>query len=157
MYYLTVVLLMFVLPIASILIEILGFKVPTAFILVAGKWFVFWAVGARLLLAGLRQAIQPRFTAENILGIKGDASLHIVQELGFANISIGMIGLVSIFNGAWVMPAAIAGCVFYGFAGVRHVVQRNRNTLENTAMASDLFIFVVLAACVIIALADGTR
>lgn len=157
MYYLTVALLMFVFPIASILIEILGFKAPAALVLVLGKWFTFWAVGARLFLAGLRQTIQPRFTAETILGIKGDAPLHVVQELGFANISIGVIGLVSIFSGAWVMPAAIAGCLFYGFAGARHVVQRNRNALENTAMVSDLFIFVVLAAYVIIALAGGTK
>ena len=157
MYYLTVVLLMFVLPIGSALIELFAFPNPAALIPVLGKWFVFWAVGARLFLAGLRQGIQPRFTAETILGIKGDAPLHVVQELGFANISIGVIGLISILNGAWVMPAAIAGCLFYGFAGGRHVVQRNRNALENTAMVSDLFIFVVLAAYVIIALAGGTR
>ena len=157
MYYLTVVLLMFVLPIASILLEHFAFPNPAALLLVFGKWFVFWAVGARLLLAGLRQAIQPRFTAETILGIEGDAPLHVVQELGFANISIGVIGLISIFSSAWVMPAAIAGCLFYCFAGIRHVVQRNRNALENTAMASDLFIFVVLAAYVIIALAQGSR
>jgi hypothetical protein len=30
-----------------------------------GKWFVFWAaVGVRLGLAGLRQILQPSFTAE---------------------------------------------------------------------------------------------
>ena len=28
-----------------------------------GKWFVFWAVGARLFIAGIRQVIQPAFTA----------------------------------------------------------------------------------------------
>ncbi|HET6487778.1 MAG TPA: DUF6790 family protein, partial [Spirochaetia bacterium] len=122
-------------------------------VLVAGKWFVFWAVGARLFLAGLRQVLQPRFTAETILGIKGDAPLHIVQELGFANISIGALGLLSILRGAWVMPAAIAGCLFYGLAGIRHLTQRNRNALENTATVSDLFMFAVLAAYAVIALA----
>ena len=157
MYTLTVVLLMFALPIASILIEVLGCKSSPAFLLVFGKWFVFWAVGARLFLAGLRQAIQPRFTAETILGIKGDAPLHIVQELGFANISIGAIALISIFSSAWVMPAASAGCLFYGLAGIRHVVQRNRNPLENTAMISDLFIFVVLAVYVVLALVAGSK
>jgi len=152
MYYLTVVLLMLVLPVASILVEILGFNAHAAPILIIGRWFVFWAVGARLFLAGLRQVLQPRFTAETILGIKGDAPLHVVQELGFANISLGAIGLVSILNGAWVMPAAIAGGLFYGLAGIRHLVKRNRNRLENTATASDLFIFAVLAAYAIIAL-----
>ena len=153
MYYLTVALLMFALPVASILVEILVFKSLAAPVLVAGKWFVFWAVGARLFLAGLRQVLQPRFTAETILGIKGDAPLHIVQELGFANISIGALGLLSILRGAWVMPAAIAGCLFYGLAGIRHLTQRNRNALENTATVSDLFMFAVLAAYAVIALA----
>jgi len=152
-YYLTVILLMFVLPIGSILIELFAFPSSAALVLVFGKWFVFWAVGARLFLAGLRQTIQPRFTAETILGIKGDAPLHVVQELGFANLSIGVIGLISIFSRAWVVPAAIAGGLFYGFAGIRHAVQRNRNPLENTAMFSDLFIFIVLAVYAIIALA----
>lgn len=32
-----------------------------------GKWFVFWS-------AGLRQMLQPRYTAEKILGLKGCAS-----------------------------------------------------------------------------------
>jgi len=144
---------MLVLPVCSILAEVLIFRNSANLLLLVGKWFVFWAVGARLFLAGFRQAIQPRFTAETILGIKGDAPLHVVQELGFANISIGVIGLISIFSGVWVMPAATAGFLFYGFAGIRHVVQRNRNPLENTAMASDLFIFVVLAAYVITVLA----
>ena len=149
MYYLTVALLMVVLPVGSILVELLAFKGSQAFVLVLGKWFVFWAVGARLFLAGLRQAIQPRFTAETILGIKGDAPLHVVQELGFANLSIGLAGLISIFSGSWVMPVGIAGCMFYGLAGARHVAQRRRNALENTAMVSDLFAFAVLAAYII--------
>ena len=29
-----------------------------------GKWFVFWTVGIQLFLAGLRQIVQPRYTAE---------------------------------------------------------------------------------------------
>ena len=153
MYYLIVALAMVVLPVGSILIQLLAFSGSLAFWLVLGKWYVFWAVGARLLLAGLRQAVQPRFTAETILGIKGDAPLHVVQELGFANLSIGLAGIVSIFSGSWVMPVAIAGCLFYGLAGARHVAQRGRNALENTAMVSDLFAFAVLAVYIIAGLA----
>jgi len=35
-------------------------------------------------------------------------------------------------------------------------VRPARNPLENTAMVSDLAMFVVLAACVIVVLAEGT-
>lgn len=149
MYYLTVTLLMFVLPIGSILIDLFAFKSAYGTVSLVGKWFVFWAVGARLFLAGLRQAIQPRFTAEIILGIKGEEPLQVVQELGFANISIGAIGIVSIFSGTWVMPSATAGCLFFGLAGIRHVVTGKRNALENTAMLTDLFLFAVLVVYII--------
>jgi hypothetical protein len=157
MYYLTVGLLMFVLPIGSILIELFAFKSSNGIASLVGKWFVFWAVGVRLLLAGSRQAIQPRFTAETILGIKGEEPLQIVQELGFANISIGAIGIVSIFSGTWVMPSAIAGCLFFGLAGIRHMVQGKRNALENTAMISDLFLFAVLLVYILAGIASPPR
>jgi hypothetical protein len=143
-YYVIVALLVFVLPMGSVIVELLAFKSSHALVSLIGKWFVFWGVGGRLLLAGLRQAIQPRFTAETILGIKGKESFQVVQELGFANVSIGAIGIISIVSGSWVTPAAIAGCLFYGLAGVRHIVKNKRNTAENTAMVSDLFLFVVL-------------
>ena len=148
---------MFVLPIGSILIELFAFRSSQAAISLVGKWFVFWAVGARLLSAGLRQAIQPRFTAESILGIKGEEPLQVVQELGFANISIGAIGVVSIFNRSWVMPSAIAGCLFFGLAGVRHVVADKRNALENTAMLSDLLLSAVLLAYIIVEIVSPAR
>ena len=154
MYYLMVALLMFVLPVGSIMIELLLFKGASTLIPLVGKWFAFWAVGGRLLLAGLRQAIQPRFTAETILGIKGNEPLQLVQELGFANIAIGTIGIISIFNGSWVMPSSIAGCLFYGLAGARHIVKGKRGTAENTAMVSDVFIFIVLLAYIIIQVAS---
>jgi len=42
-----------------------------------------------------------------------------------------------------------AHTLFYGLAGIRHVVQHDRNALENTAMVSDMFLFAVLLAYVI--------
>lgn len=157
MYYLTIALLMFFLPIGSILVEFLVFRSSLAFVSIIGKWFVFWGVGGRLLLAGLRQAIQPRFTAETILGIKGDGPLQVVQELGFANMAMGAIGLISIFNSAWVIPSAIAGCLFYGFAGIRHAAKGEKNAVENAAMWSDLFVSAVLLMFIVVDLARAVE
>ncbi len=157
MYYLVVVLLMFVLPVVSILIELFLFKGSSTLILLVGKWFAFWAVGGRLFLAGLRQAIQPRFTAETILAVKGEEPLQLVQELGFANLATGTIGIISIFKGSWVMPSAIAGCLFYGLAGARHTVKGGRSFAESTAMVSDLFIFVVLLLYIVIQFAFPSK
>ena len=156
MNYAIVVLLIFVLPVCSLLVELLVFGNSAGVFLLIGKWFTFWGVGARLLLAGLRQAIQPRFTAENILGIKSKDAFQAVQELGFANISIGTIGILRIFSSSWAMPSAIAGCLFYGFAGFRHVVKSERNALENTALVSDLFIFAILLLSIAFRIVSGS-
>jgi hypothetical protein len=69
-------------------------------------------------VAGLRQVIQLRYTAETILGIKGADSLLIVRELGFANCAIGSIGIGTLHFPGWLLPAGIAGAIVYGLAGV---------------------------------------
>jgi hypothetical protein len=102
--------------------------------------------GIRLLLAGLRQIIQPRYTAETILRIKDAGATLVVRELGFANTAIGSIGLGSIVFPAWVFPTGIVGTIFYGLAGINHATHKDRNTLENLAMTLDLFVAVVLLA-----------
>lgn len=147
MYYAIVATLMFVFPLSSIGIEavVMGGSVTPALV---AKWFVFWSVGWRLLLAGLRQIIQPSYTAREILGLKSDESLVLVRELGFGNVSLGATALVSLFMPRWQLALACAGGIFYVLAGAGHVLQNHRNKLENVAMVSDLFVgLVLLAAC----------
>jgi hypothetical protein len=126
MYILMIILLMFVFPIVSILAEKFFFKSNLGINYLIGKWFVFWAVGVRLFLAGLRQSVQPQFTAEKILGIKASDQRITVQELGFANLSMGTLGIISILNGNWIVPSAIVGCLFIGLAGIRHIFKKER-------------------------------
>ena len=145
MYLAVVVLLMGVFPIASILIEFFALHSDAGLMILIGKWFVFWAVGMRLLLAGARQIANPAFTAEAIFGIKDKAAEVVVRELGFANFAIGVVSGLSLLNREWVVPTAIVGCLFYGLAGGLHLRSGDRNSNENIAMISDLFIFVVLA------------
>src|ERR1700683_2209779 len=109
MYVLVVATLMFAFPVTSILIESVLWDHGHMEAVVVGKWFVFWAVGIRLLLAGLRQIIQPRYTAEAILGIKDAGATLVVRELGFANTAIGSIGIASILFPAWVRPPEMLG------------------------------------------------
>ena len=142
MYFFSVAGLMLVFPLLSIAIEASAGHAPLGIMLI-GKWYVFWAVGLRLLLAGIRQILQPRYTAETILGIKGDDALLLVRELGFGNLAIGVVGTLSLFFAGWVVPAALVGGLFYGLAGINHALQRHRNAKENLAMVSDLFAAVV--------------
>jgi len=146
MYLPAIVLLMGVLPILSILAEHFVFHGNGDLVFLVGRWFVFWAVGIRLLLAGIRQMTGPAFTAETIFRIHDPAALKIVQELGFGAFSMGLLGVLSVFETGWIVPAAITGGLYYGLAGIKHVLNGDRSTYETIAMISDLFIFVVLAA-----------
>jgi hypothetical protein len=146
MYFAIVVLLMGVLPVGSIGVEFAFSHSSADLIFLIGKWFVFWPVGVRLLLAGLRQVANPEFTADTIFGIKDKAALPIVRELGFGNLSMGTLGALSLFNNRWIVAAAIAGGLYYGLAGIGHAVRAGRNANENIAMISDLLIFAALAS-----------
>ena len=148
MYTAIVVLLMIVLPIGSILAEML-MGMGTPFMLLVGKWFVFWAAGWRLLLAGIKQIWQPQFTAHEIFKMKTDEALPIVRELGIANFAMGVLGVASIWATSFVLPVAIAGAIFYGAAGIQHVTLKDKSGNESLAMATDLLAFAALAAYVL--------
>jgi hypothetical protein len=111
-----------------------------------GRWWAFWAVGVRLFIAGLRQVIEPRFTAMEIFGSDDPGSLPIVREVGFGNLAFGSLGVLSLFRPDWVAPAAIAGGIYYGLAGAGHIPQKNKNRKERTAMLSDFGVSLILAA-----------
>ena len=151
MYYAVVATFMFALPLLSIFVEA-GTAHAAVGALLACKWFVFWAMGWRLLLAGIRQVVQPAYTAREILGLQNEESHLLVRELGFANVAMGLLGVASLAQPGWRVGAALTGGVFYAFAGANHVLRAHRNRLENVAMLSDLFVAAVLLASAIAAL-----
>ena len=113
-----------------------------------GKWFTFWGVGVRLFLAGAMQVFRPQFTAEDIFEIGDPAAQVIVREIGFGNLAMGTLGILSLFFPDFLVPAAIAGGLFFGLAGIGHLARKDRNLKEQIALVSDLGIFLVLAAFV---------
>lgn len=149
MYFAVVILLLLIFPAASVMVERAVSGHAPSILLLTGRWFVFWAVGIRLFIAGARQVIQPRFTAEEIFSIRDRASFVIVRELGFANLSMGLLGICSVFRPGWIVPAAIVGGLYYGLAGAGHIFQRHRNAKEYMAMISDGFAFLVLTVFVL--------
>ncbi len=143
-YLSTILLLMLILPVISIVIDI-GSHQDRNLMELAGKWFVFWAVGIRLLLAGVRQAAKPAFTLQEIFHIKNRESEVIVRELGFANICFGLTGVLSIFIPEWQPAAGFTGGLYMGIAGVYHIIKKPVSANEVIAMVSDIYIFIVLA------------
>jgi hypothetical protein len=153
MYLFVIVALFGVLPIASIVIEASRRGEGRDLVELALKWFVFWGVGMRLFTAGVRQTIQPEYTAGEIFGIADPVVLTFVQELGFANISMGLLGLVSLLVAPWRRAAALVGTVFFGIAGIRHALEAEKATeLQMIAMISDLFIALVLGVLLLLSL-----
>ena len=148
MYVSMVMALMFLFPLVSIAAQIVlmdhAALTAAAALGIIAKWYVFWAVGVRLSLAGIRQIVQPRYTAQTILGLTGSDSLILVRELGIANAAIGATGLGTLIASSWVTPLAMLGAIFYGLAGINHCFHKNRNRLQNLALVSDLFAGLIL-------------
>jgi len=148
MYLAAIILLMLVLPLLSVAAETPMLPDATAMMPLIGKWFTFWAVGVRLFLAGLNQVFRPQFTAEEIFGIGDPGAQGLVREIGFGNLAIGTLGILSLFYPDFLVPAAIVGGLFYGLAGAGHIVRKDKNVKEQIALVSDLAIFLLLAAFV---------
>lgn len=148
MYITVIAALMLVLPAISMASDVHANQLPLSAALI-GKWFVIWSVGVRLGTAGLRQTLQPRYTAQVILSLKSEESLLLVKELGFANLAIGLVGLMSSFAPSWWPAGALGGGVFLGLAGTNHAVRPHRSSRETFAMASDLWVAAVLLACLL--------
>lgn len=151
MYILIVALTTLILPMASVALA--RTTNPTAaWVDLIGLWFVVWGVGVRLGLAGARQVLKPAFTARDIFGLTGEGALVIVRELGFANLAIGIVGLLALRFPAFVLPAAIYASIFYVAAGVMHAKKGAHGLKETVAMVSDLFMALVLGGFAIASL-----
>lgn len=98
MYLAVVVLLMGVFPVAFIVAEAAFQHGGVDLTLLIGKWFVFWSGGVRLILAGLHQVMNPAFIAQTIFRIRDQSAFAIVRELGFGNLSIGLLGACALFS-----------------------------------------------------------
>ena len=149
MYIAIVILLMVISPALSVAIEAAVSHHAVSIFALTAKWFVFWAVGIRQFSAGVRQTLQPQFTAAEIFEIHDPASYPIVREVGFGNLSMGALGICSLYRPGWLMPAAVVGGLYYGLAGLLHASRKGKNVMEQTAMISDAFAFVVLLVVVV--------
>lgn len=152
-YRLLILAIMVVLPILGVVLGLAGSgwsADPWPFI---GNWFVFWGVGVRLFTAGVSQIVRPQFTSVSILGAENAGAGQVVQELGFANVAMGVVGLIAtLWLPGWTVPAALFGAIFLGLAGFRHIAKKHKNANEAVDTYTDVFVAVILAAFVIVTL-----
>ena len=150
LYEISVVTFFIILPIVGVIIDVSILKSEINIYSLMFKWFVFSGVGLRLLSAGLKQLINPSFTAKEIFKVNDEKSFSIVREVGLANISFGFIGLLSFFLPQFRLAAAISGGLYFGLAGCLHLFNKVKSRDEIFAMISDYFIFFVLLILVIV-------
>lgn len=139
-YVISVSLLIFVLPILSYGVEQAFHHTPISYTGWA-KWFLFYASGCRLLLAGIRQVSKPAFTAKVIFHMKGTESYPVIRELGFSNICTGLVAIAAFFIPAWRIVSAFSSGLYYGLAGVMHLVKTPASVNEKFALYTDLLVF----------------
>jgi hypothetical protein len=135
---------MIILPTLSVIINLWVLGCGCTLIPLIGKWFIFWAIGVRLFSAGIKQAISPAFTLENIFKIQNTESQVIVRELGFANTCMGTLGILALFFIQFRLAAAATGGLFLGLAGIMHAIRKPATQNEVLAMVSNLFVFVII-------------
>lgn len=145
MYPVVVIMLLGVLPLGCIIAELAIYHSSSDLIGLGGKWFTFWAIGARLLTAGLMQTLNPGYTRQNIFEVTDENANDIVRELGFSNLALGILGALSLLTPAWTPGAALAGGLYYGLAGFRHAMSKAANSQRKFAMISDLAVAAVFA------------
>jgi|JI10StandDraft_1071094.scaffolds.fasta_scaffold1016312_1 hypothetical protein len=111
-----------------------------------GRWFLFWGVGTRLALAGIVQLVKPDFTTQSLLGGAPHAAAdQVTRELAFANLAMGLGGIVGSFVGG-ALAAALTGGFYLGAAGVRHLGKRGMNVKETVATWTDLLVCAAMIA-----------
>lgn len=120
------------------------------------KWFVFSAVGLRLFIAGIKQASSPEFTAINIFSMRTKEGYVVIRELGFANIALGVMGILSAIHDNWRILASVSGGLFFGLAALQHTGRKKRSSNEVIALTYDLVVFLVLLLSCFKQFMDGT-
>jgi uncharacterized membrane protein HdeD (DUF308 family) len=143
-YIIIVSLLIFVLPAVAYGIQQLITPAPFS-VAECGKWFLFFASGWRLLLAGIRQITKPAFTAEHIFHLKSSESYPVIRELGFANLCAGIVAIIALFLPGWRIVSAFSSGLYYLLAGIMHAVRKPDGVNEKFAMYTDFIIFLLLA------------
>ncbi len=99
-YLILLLLLDLILPLTSIFLDHAKSHAAIDPALV-GKWVLFFSVGLRLFIAGLVQVLIPEFTATRIFRLRHKESYTVIRELGFGNISMGVIAMLSLAKVEW--------------------------------------------------------
>lgn len=85
-------------------------------------WFLGFGIGVGSIFSGLAQVLSPEMVAQSV----GWPNTPFLREVGFANISYGILGLISIKYRSFWTPTIIAYAVFMWGAAIGHIYNINQ-------------------------------
>ena len=80
-------------------------------------WFLGFGIGVGSIFSGLAQILSPEMVAQSV----GWPNTPFLREVGFANISYGILGILSIKYRSFWVPTIIAYAVFMWGAAIGHL------------------------------------
>ncbi len=110
------------------------------------KWFIFWGVGIRLFFKGIKLASTPQFAGLSLSSFKNRESYLLLLELGFANMALGSMGILSVINDQWRFIAAIAGAIYFGLTDMLRLSKKTDGRHERVALIYNILVFSGLVA-----------
>lgn len=143
-YIVLVTFLTFIFPIVAAWLEVFINHENYYSFYIFSKWFIFFAVGIRLTIAGMKQVFDPRYTAVEIFKMKTAESFPVIRELGFANLCFGLIAILSVVFPQWRIVSAFGSGIYYAIAGIQHLLKRPSSINEEFALITDLLIAIGL-------------
>ncbi len=142
-YILTTGLFVIIFPVISICAEAIIKGIPADPGLM-GKWLIFWVAGIRLSLRGIKRIYRRGAAPAIFFNEERKETFLMIRELSFANITIGVMGILSVVNSNWRQIAGLAAAIFFGLSALQHFFIKPVNGKEMAIMVTDIIVFAIL-------------
>ncbi len=127
-------------PLCSIIIELI-YKKDSPDPGLIGKWFIFWGLGVYLLASGIVHMVRPLADLNRFYGSKDQVARGMVRKLGIAKITMGVAGILSLFNGQLLEITALMTVVYFGMTTLWYFLRKADPAYEAFTLVSDLMLF----------------
>ena len=113
------------------------------------KWFLFWSIGIRLLLIGIKKVLFPLFYIKKVYKSYCNQP-NIIKDFGFSYISIGILGIISLFYDNWKFPTYITGSILYLLIGLNYFKEEyHKFNISNFYNLINIFFPIIILSIII--------
>ncbi len=116
--------------------------------LLLGRWFVFWTIGVRLMVAGLTEVMSSRRQG-NIIFLQGSESGEYRKIIGYLKILLAALGFLCMIKAQSSLIAALTAGIYLGLTGFRHDFKKPCTAIEWLYLGYDIIVFFVIITCLV--------